>query len=227
MYIKIVTLSALTASLLVAGIDITVLGKSRGGNINESDAIKDGIGYIVNTPTNVNKIIDTKEYNKALYEHAEKVDYSTTTFKNFISTDSSIDPILKNEIIEQSIDSTSFVEKLNKLKASDPTLKADGTPCDDGNLLTTGEKYLNGACQGGIVENNTPCDDGNTLTNGDIYTNNVCSGYYSSCATILQDNPGSKDGSYTIYPSGGSKITVACDDKWWMDRSYTTGHGRW
>ena len=82
-----------------------------------------------------------------------------------------------------------------------PVGPVDGTPCEDGNLCTTGDTYQNGACVSGTPlvcddqnpdttdscdpvqgcvflsrgpADGTPCEDGNLCTTNDVYQNGIC-----------------------------------------------------
>jgi hypothetical protein len=211
---KILILSALTSAVILnAGIDTTVLGKSRGGLKNESDAIKDGIGYIITKPTNGNAIIDNSAYNTALYEYADKVTYSNNTadgateFKAFINSDVTIQAKLKDGVSTGT--STTVLDKLNTLKLKDPTYKPDGAACDDNNAATKGDVYLNGLCSGHL--DGASCNDGNALTNGDQYLNAVCIGHVDG-ETCNDNNTNTYNDKYTNGVCDGLANGATCDD---------------
>jgi hypothetical protein len=62
-------------------------------------------------------------------------------------------------------------------------LTVDGAACNDSNINTTGETWLNGVCQGGTMVNGIACNDGNAQTTNDTYNNGVCLGtnLYDNC----------------------------------------------
>jgi hypothetical protein len=64
------------------------------------------------------------------------------------------------------------------------TIGNDGSPCDDGNFCTGGEKCASGQCVGGQPANNgVACDDKNGCTGGTTCINGTCGGPTSQITT--------------------------------------------
>jgi hypothetical protein len=162
--------------MLLAGINVSVLGKSHGGTKNEVDAIKDGIGYIVTKPTNGNAIIDNSAYNAALYQYADKVTYTgTTDFKDYINSTNTVPASVKASVVDNT--SVATLAKIDALKASDPTLHSTGSSCNDNNPATTNDVYNSGGVCAGISIVGNSCNDNNAKTINDVYnTSGICVG---------------------------------------------------
>ena len=107
----------------------------------------------------------------------------------------------------------------------------DNTPCDDGNLCTVNDFFLNGICVGGQVNScddgnpdstdtcnpnsgcvftpigrgpadGTPCEDGNLCTVNDYYENGICMG-----GQVLSCYDGNPDTADTCNPNSGCVFT--------------------
>ena len=101
------------------------------------------------------------------------------------------------------------------------TARADGAPCDDGDLCTTGGACVagscagiakecddgnpctddfcdaaTGSCSGNQTADDAPCDDGNPCTDGTACANGGCAGGANSCdaCTVDDDCAASEDG---------------------------------
>lgn len=132
----------------IKNLPASIKSVENGGTLTAAQAHSDGIGVII-----VDDAFDNSVYNTL----ANK--YATGTNK-----------LIEHVLLDSSISAADKALALSLL-----TDTPDGTPCDDGNVLTFGETYLMGVCQGGVT-NGTVCDDGNAATSSDIYTNGVCAG---------------------------------------------------
>ncbi len=120
--------------------------------------------------------------------------------------------------------------------------KPDGTPCDDGNVCTTGETCLGGVCQGGSAAacddgngctddacdpvlgcvhayNTAPCEDGDLCTGPDICAFGVC---VPGGAIDCNDHNGCTNDSCD--PMVGC-VHTPVDEPWCMDAGADGGSG--
>lgn len=169
-----------------------------GGTLSAIDAYQDGVGAMV---IEKGRGIDNSAMNTLVFK------YGSTAKSNTLS------------VGDQVLLTGTAADKLLAGK-----LFADGVTCNDLNVATVGETYLNGTCQGGTNTNGNSCDDGNALTYGDVMNNGVCvSGTYAtSCKAIKTGAPTSANGVYSIDPDGASgndQYSVLCD--------MTTDGGGW
>jgi hypothetical protein len=155
---KLFLLSIITSTAIISANTFTnplpnsVKSIDNGGIKHAIDAYKDGIGAeLVNIPGTE---IDNSAMNTLALKYGEAAKTNNTT------------------IVDQVVYGTGTAA--DKIIAGKLTI--NGASCNDNNVNTIGETWLNGVCQGGTMVNGTACNDNNIQTINDIYTNNICTG---------------------------------------------------
>ena len=141
-----------------------------GGTKQAIDAYKDGIGAELMDKPGV--ATDNTAMNTLVYKYGEAAKSNNVT------------------VVNQVINGNSNPTAADLALAGRLTI--DGVSCNDGDIATSGETWLNGICQGGIATNGTSCNDNNFQTVNDKYVNGVCIGtiysgnlYYSSGTNLF------------------------------------------
>jgi hypothetical protein len=147
--------SGLLADSFINPLPNAVKAIDNGGTLSAIDAYKDGIGAELMDKPGIST--DNSAMNTLVYKYGETAKTNNVT------------------IVDQVVYGTSPIATQAE-KALAGKLTIDGASCNDNNINSIGETWLNGTCQGGTMVNGTTCNDNNIQTINDIYSNNICSG---------------------------------------------------
>lgn len=199
---KVTLLSIVTTSLMFGAI-INPLpsnnkAKENGGSLHGIDAYTDGIGAVV---IENKEVAMEEEYKKNLilkdfiFKYGEAAKKSNSSIPDYVI----------------SSNTTSQEEKTKAYLLKNETLIADGTVCNDGNVQTINDKYVNNICVGTNVEGQT-CNDDNEKTINDIYTNGICSGTDVEGQSCNDGNSATYNDVYKNGICSGILNGTVCDD---------------
>jgi hypothetical protein len=207
-YLNILASSILSADTFINPLPNSVKSIDNGGVKSAIDAYQDGIGAeLIDKP---GVATDNSAMNTLVLKYGEAAKSNNVT------------------IVDQVVYGTGT--EADKIIAGKLTI--NGATCNDSNVNTIGETWLNGVCQGGTVANGTICDDNNAQTINDIYTNNICSGTNVE-GQICDDNSYiTKNDTYhngvcagTTYTNAGLQIYLPTEKIFSNSTSVTTFTG--
>lgn len=165
---KIILLGVLTSSLLFANklsvlpMNPNELSVENGGTIPAIEAYTNGVEAIFTSKVELG--INNKPLNELVFKYGEESKLNNTNLKNYI---------INNINDEKDIELANQLSNISNTVGSG--IPIDGTLCDDNNIYTTNDMYVNGVCIGTTIEG-TACNDNNTQTVNDIYHNGICIG---------------------------------------------------
>ena len=138
-----------------------------GGTKSLIEASSDGTGVIINGSGIANNQFepDNSAYNSLVFKYAQDAEDSGLGLADYIIQRNITNP---DTISEKDVDNATQI----KQNVQNSGLLADGTVCDDNNLLTFNDIYTNGICNG--VVNGISCET-DTIVNGS-YLNGNCQG---------------------------------------------------
>jgi len=169
-----------------------VVSKSKGGQLSDKVAMKDGVGAIIIKSINGNSItLNNEQYNQLLLLNKDKLTDTIGLKELITSGDIVVDASTLNAINGNSLSNPNQV----------PLVHVNGTSCTTGIETIINQTWLNDICQGGESIVGKPCDDTNANTENDVYdTNGICVGtpLVLSCANSKFE---------TTYPGDATKNT--------------------
>lgn len=133
--------------------------KEYGGSKDAIDAYSDGVGVYIGAAKS-----DKQVNQKPMAELVNK--YGDTAKAKGIT--------VKEEVAFGNISTSADKALLSKVMDTN-MIYPDGSSCDDGNIQTINDKYLNAVCMGINIEGQI-CNDNNSQTINDKYVNGICIG---------------------------------------------------
>ena len=169
LFLSLALYSCLFADTFINPLPNSVKSIDNGGTKSAIDVYKDGIGAELMDKPGV--ATDNSAMNTLVYKYGEEAKTNNVT------------------IVDQVINGNSNPTAADVVLAGRLTI--DGAACNDGNIDTNGETWLNGVCQGGFIPDGTSCSDNNSATENDKYINQVCVGgivsYYNAKILYLNN----------------------------------------
>ena len=198
---KILLLIIMISSMLFSAIRSQIplpasqLSTDNNGLKNAIEAYRDGVGIYTVKAQN-GEDLDNKEMNSLVFKYGE------------VAGDSNIS--LKEYVLEHG--NNSEKESASKLGKFEPFVPLAGSSCDDNNIKTINDRYVDGVCVGVDVEGKV-CNDSNIQTINDIYVNGFCYGINVENQTCDDNNIETINDKYTDGICSGINVEgLDCDD---------------
>ena len=198
---KILLLVLIISSMLFSAIRNQIplpasqLSTDNNGSKSAIEAYRDGVG-IYTVKAQGNDDLDNKEMNNLVFKYGEAAGDSNTNLKEYV--------------LEHG--DSSEKESASKLGKFEPFVPLAGSSCDDNNVKTINDRYVNGVCVGVDVEGKF-CNDNNAQTIYDIYVNGICSGLNVENEPCDDNNIETINDKYTDGICVGLNVEgLPCDD---------------
>ena len=115
-----------------------------GGTKTLVEASSDGTGVFIdgNGLSDNQFQPDNSAYNSLVFKYAEEADNSGLSLSDYVIQENTNNP---GTISQKDLN---YANQLKQDTQDSGLIPVDGTLCDDNNIETSGDKYINGICQG-------------------------------------------------------------------------------